>query len=294
MRLSQVAAEFSEGGSFQIGFLPKDGIGRFVRERGLSPTAGRAVSVAGKDVAGLLQAQSMQEIEERVNGLLAAVRAAPADKDPELQRSASAASAATDSYELHYMASMFVHQRAVIRALAKNPHLSERTQLQIAMDPDLITDREVALSLAHNPALSARVMRTLLARTDDRFVWQGVARNAAGQSRRSLGPDDFSAICEEMVGSWEDSVAKVAIPGIKSGDMLRTMYDQCSVLSSPDRLLLIAQNPSTPDDVLDKMTNSPFAGMQRLVGITVPEQARLTLATKRQAPRADAAPSMSM
>jgi len=292
MRLSYAAANFGDG-RLPVTFLGVGDLGRFIREKGLSTANGFALSVPGEHVRAAVRGETMYEIEQRSNALLVALRASFQKNEDVLEQTLALVDSTRDPYELHYMASMFLHQRAVMRALAKHPQLSEKTQLQIAMDGDLNQDREILLGLAHNTALTSQSMRMVLSKTQDARIWQGVARNAAFQARRLAAPMEFTTLCEDLSESIDDGVATAAISGIKSAELLRGLYQRNNSLLSPERLEKIAENPNTPDDVLEKMSTSAFTGVQRLVGMTFPEQARMTLATRRQQ-SSQAAPAPSL
>lgn len=281
MKLSLMASNFGAG--HLPAFKPLGEIGAYVRERGLYPRDGQMVQAEGGDIAGILRLSSLQQIEDRINKLAAEMREARKQLESALEQTLAIADSSSDPYEIHYMASMFMHQREVVRALVKNPRLSERTQLLIASDMELRKDREVQLGLAHNPALSANVMAKMAAYTTDSFVLHGIALNASRQAQLSHDDNGYAEICKQIaLVHFDDSLSKAAIPGVRDPEALRQIANSHSTLLAADKLALIAQNPHTPDDVLEQMAQSPMARLEYALGFDLSGKARHTLAAKQQ------------
>lgn len=279
--LSAVAKDFGDGKLPE--FSPLAMLGQYVREHGLYPRDGVAVKVEGAEVASVLRLQTLQQIENRINVLVDDVRGAREVREAAVVKALEVAKTATDPYELHYLANMFMYQREVLRAVAKNPQLSERTQFLLASMKELRDDRELQLALAHNPSLCATVMGKILAYSEDIFVLQGIAHNAARQSQLGRADVGFAEVCKELAQvHWDITLSKAAIPGVTDPALLRQMAEGNSALYAADKLELIAQNPHTPDDVLTKMAETPLARLQHAVGIDYAVKARHTLAAKRQ------------
>lgn len=279
--LSLVAREFGDGS------LPKfaafETVGHYVREQGIYPRDGRMQKKDGVEFSSLLRLQTLQQIENRINDLVDELRETRDRHEAALGQALEIANTATDPYELHYMGNMFMYQREVLRAVAKNPNLSEKTQLLIVSMELLRDDREIQLGLAHNPSLCPVVMEKMMSYTEDVFVLQGIAHNAARQSQINREDTAFAAVCKELaLVHWDTTLSKAAIPGVKDPDVLRRIAENNSALYAADKLELVAQNPHTPDDVLTRMAETPLARMQHAVGIDYAIKARHTLATKRQ------------
>lgn len=294
MPLSLVAKEFGDGKLPKFASLAT--IGHYVREHGLYPRDGRMDKIEGNDMSSLMRLETLQQIEDRINGLVSELRQARERHEVALDRAMKIADTSTDPYELHYLVNMFLHQKEVLRAAARNPHLSEKTQLLIVSMTELRRDRELQLSLAHNASLCAMVMGKMLGYTQDVFVLQGVAHNAARQAQANPADRDFAAICKELaLVPWDVTLAKAAIPGVKDAEVLRKLAEGNTAVYGADKLALVAQNPHTPDDVLAKLAETPLARVQHAVGIDYAIKARHTLAAKRQreavaAPDTDLAP----
>lgn len=279
--LSTAALDFGDGKLPQ--FSPLSMIGGYVRDHGLYPRDGVAVKVEGAEAASVLRLQTLQQIEDRINGLVDDVRGARESREAAAGAALEIAETSADPYELHYLANMFMHRREVLRAAARNPQLSERTQFLLASMKELRDDRELQLALAHNPALCSAVMGKMLAYTEDVFVLQGIAHNAARQSQLGRAAAGFAEVCKELAQvHWDVTLSKAAIPGVTDPAVLRHMAESNSALYAADKLELIAQNPHTPDDVLTKMAETPLARLQHAVGIDYAIKARHTLAAKRQ------------
>lgn len=279
--LSLVAKEFGDGKLPKFASMAT--IGHYVREHGLYPRDGKMQKVEGGALTSILRLQTLQQIEDRINNLVGEMRQAKERHEVALTQALEIAYTSIDPYELHYMANMFMPQREVLRAVIKNPNLSEKTQLLIVSIAELRKDREIQLGLAHNPALCPAVMEKMLGYTEDVFVLQGIAHNAARQSALTHDDTQFAEICKALaLVHWDETLSKAAIPGVKDPDVLRRMADSHSALVAADKLELVAQNPHTPDDVLEKMANTPMARMQHVVGVDYAIKARHTLAVKRQ------------
>lgn len=281
MKPSAIAENFGNG-RLPV-FMGLSAVGPYVRQRGLYPRDGVMVEARGRDVASLLRLQSLQQIEERINTLAHQMRVARERFESALGETLEIANTSVDPYEIHYMASMFMHQREVLRALAKNPNISERTQFLLVENPLSRKDREIQLSLAHNPSLVAPVMTKMLSYCEDAFVLHGVALNAARQSRLAHGDTPYADICKQLAVVHSDAtLARAAIPGVKDPETLRQLADIAGPLLASDKLEAIAENLHTPDDVLERMMKSPFARLEFAFGTDIAGKARHSLAVKRQ------------
>lgn len=277
--LSKVALEFGDGKLPR--FAPLSIIGHYVREHGLYPRDGQMQKVEGVEVSMVLKMQSLQQIENRINDLVFELRQVKKRHETALEKALEIAKTSTDPYELHYMAHMFMHERSVLRAVAKNPHLSEKTQFMIASLSHFRQDRQLQISLAHNPALSSTVMEKMLS-IKDVFVLQGVAHNAARKSQQ-LNDPGCAEVCKKIaLVPWDDTLSKAAIPGVKDPNVLRQIADTHGALFEAEKLEMVAQNVHTPTDVLERMSKTPLARLQHAVGIDFASKATHTLAVKRQ------------
>lgn len=282
--LSQVAKEFGDGK------LPKFAsitiIGHYVREHGLYPRDGQMQKVEGQEISSMLRLQTLQQIEDQINNLVGEMRQASKRHGEVMEKALELASTSSDPYELHYMALMFMHEKAVLLEVVKNPNLSEKTQFLIASLSEFRKDRQVQLGLAHNPSLCSTVMEKMMGYTEDVFVLQGIAHNATRKAK--LANNDsvgFAKICGQIaLVQWDDTLSKAAIPGVTDPEVLRQIAENNSVIFAAEKLEMVAQNIHTPTEILERMskTPAPLARIQHEVGIDFSTQARHTLAVKRQ------------
>jgi len=255
----------------------------------LYPTDGVALAVPGEDLAGLLPADHLAAVEARVNRLLAGVRGLDrAASGPEFTESAeklsetmALANNSRDEHELHYLASMFIHERIVMRQLAKSPYLSERTMLLLATDSELKADRQIQLALAHNPALSDTLMVKLVQETQDPFVLNGIALNAVRQSLFSHDENAFTRLCEDLAKAADPVVRRLAIAGVRSPELLRAIGSERPLMVTSRELEAVAANKYTPDDVLETMARKRWEVIDLVMGNDIADRARSTLANKR-------------
>ncbi len=279
--LSLVAREFGDGKLPTFASVAT--LGHYVREHGLYPRDGKMQKVEGGELSSILRLQTLQQIEDRINTLGVEMHQARERHEAALAQAMDIAYTSNDPYELHYMANMFRHQREVLRSVVKNPNLSEKTQLLIASIAELHKDREIQLGLAHNPSICSTVMEKMIEYTQDVFVLQGLAHNAARQSQLTHDDTAFAEICKHLaLVHWDVTLSKAAIPGVKDPEILRRMADGHNAIFAADKLELIAQNPYTPDDVLERMSKTPLARIQNFVGVDYALKAGHTLAAKRQ------------
>lgn len=224
----------------------------------LVPADGTAVVVPGERLAQLAPLDQLEAIESRINGLRMEVTlAAKPDKNAALRQSVHIAETSQHPHELHYLLAMFIHHKEVLRALAANKNLAEADQRQLAMNAELAKDKGLQRVLAANPALSASVMRTMLATTDDSMVQLRVAENAAKQALTYDGENDFAVISESLLKeSFDGWVRIAAIEGVRDPELLRdiaTTHD--NVFGARERAA-VAANRYTPPDVLEDMTSA--------------------------------------
>lgn len=277
--LSQIAREFGDGKLPKFASLSV--IGHYVREHGLYPRDGQMQKIEGTEISPVLRMQSLQQVEDRINDLVGELRQVKKRHEAAMEKALDIAKTSTDPYELHYMAHMFMHERTVLRAIAKNPHLSEKTQFMIASLSHFRKDRQLQISLAHNPALSSTVMEKMLS-IEDVFVLQGLAHNAARKSQQ-LNDQGCAEVCKKIaLVPWDDTLSKAAIPGVKDPNVLRQIADTHSAMFEAEKLEMVAQNIHTPTDVLERMSKTPLARIQHAVGIDFASKARHTLAVKQQ------------
>lgn len=277
--LSQIAKEFGDGSLPK--FASTSVLRHYVREHGLYPRDGQIAEVEGASLSQVLRLQTLQQIEDKINRLVNEMQQTKRQHESALSRAIEIANTSTDPYELHYMAHMFMHEKTVLRAVAKNPNLSEKTQFMIASLRDFRKDRQLQLNLAHNPALSSKVMERMLS-IEDVFVLQGLAHNAVRKSK-DLGDPGCAEICKKIaLVQWDDTLCKAAIPGVRDPEVLRYIADTNSAIFAAGKLEMVAQNIHTPTDVLEKLSKSMFAMVQHEFGMDYVTQARHTLALKRQ------------
>lgn len=281
MPLSLLAQDFGTGKLPRFGTASE--VGHYVREFGLYPRDGQMQAVEGAELGRLLQFQTLQQIEDRINELSAQMRQAKPLREEALGKAMELAESSNDAYELHYMANMFMQQKEVLRAIAKNPILSEKTQLLLVSLPEVRQDRQVQLNLAHNPAMCSTALEKMVSYTEDAFVLQGIAHNASRQSLATLDDTAFAGICKQLASVLsDDTLCKAAIPGVKDPELLRSLADNNNAFFAADKLALIAQNIYTPTDVLERMASNPLARPQHVLGIDYSVKARHTLALQRQ------------
>lgn len=281
--LSLVALDFGHGDSPR--FVPSSDLGHYVREHQIYPRDGTLAVVGGGKVSSVLRVATLHQIEGRINELVVELQKARSRQHAAIERAAEIASSSEDGYELHYLANMFIMQKEVLRAVARNPNLSEKTQMLLVSLPEFQRDREIQLGLAHNPSLSASAMERMLGYHQDAFVLQGLAHNAARQSQSEQGRGPFAEICAELaMVDWDFTLSKAAIPGVKDPEVLRDMAQRYSAIFAADKLAVIAQNPNTPDSVLEKMASAPLARLQQAIGMDYAVKARHTLEAKRAHP----------
>jgi hypothetical protein len=270
-------------------FVSFDALSAIFRDQRLYPTDGVALEVPGERLAELLPADHLAEVEGRVNTLLEAVRGLDRSQSgPEFTESTEKLTEALelaknskDEHELHYLASMFINERMVLRQLAKSPDLGEHTMLMLATVPELKQDRQIQLALAHNPALSDALMIKMIKETQDPFVINGIALNAV---RRSLFIHDDNAyvrICEDLAKAADPTLRRLAISGVRSPELLRSIATDRPLMVTSRELEAVAGNKYTPDDVLNGMANKRWEVIDLVMGIDTADRARSTLANKR-------------
>lgn len=260
-----------------------DDMANVVREKGLYSKTGAAVQIDGKQLHKLIQLDRLVAMENRINELVYATAKAATSEEKEstMKESIHIASFSTDTHELHYLASMLINHREVMRTLARNPHIDEKTQLILATDLELKNDRETQLGLAHNPALSAVIMAKIINTSDNIHVHQGIALNAVAKARALPHDSDYADICKQLAGSFDTIMRQTAIPGVRDPEILRKIADNNSVFLAPRELEAVASNHFTPDDVLQDLSKRSFPAVQHILSITVTDKARSTLANKQ-------------
>lgn len=267
------------------GFMSFDALRERFLTRSLYPKDGRATRVEGDRFADMLRIGSLAEIEQRINALLLDVRSAEHGliKDEKMQAAVSIAANSKDSFELHYLTSMFIHHREVMIALAGNANIGEKTQMVIVNDETLRADSAVQRALAHNPQLREMPMIKLIRASDSPHVLLGVALNAAKRSKGASTANEYSEVCSALArGLGYDSVVRqAAIEGVRDPEVLRAIAESGSVVMVPRILEAVARNASTPDDVLQEMSSASFPRLQPYLSISVAELAYSTLESKR-------------
>lgn len=267
----------------------------FAREKGLYSKTGEVTVVPGTLVSGILGLETGKAVEERIDQLVALVKRGPTKdwRATQTQKvdsrvaaeavleAAAIAQESKDPAELQYLTGMFIHYKEVMRALARNPAISEQTQLILASDVDLTKDRGVQLGLAHNPALTAPIMAKIMAQSDDHFVLTGIAMNAVHQAARTQGHCAFGEICKALAGSFDPVLREAALAGVKDGEYLRSVAMNKSALLAPKEVYAVAANKHTPDDALEHIAGTRLAPLQLAIGIQAAERARSTLANNR-------------
>jgi len=280
MKPSQAALDHAKKGVHRLSFAA---LSERLMHRGLFSQDGKAVQLDGQSLQQFMALNHLNSIEGTINSLLVSVRTT---KDREIKETlqsgvAKIAIGSTNDYTLEYVASMFLHEKRVMRALASNPHINVKTQLILASTEELRNDKEVQLALAHNPSLDSGVMVKMGNATDDQYVHLALAMNASKRSMAESGISEFSKICSSLAGSFNSEVRKTAISGIKDPESLRKFANNNSVFLMPRELEVVAKNPHTPDDVLEALASS-MPKMQTFFSIHVAEHARSTLQAKHR------------
>lgn len=257
------------------------------REKNLYPKNGSAVRLDGSALLDLMQLNTFAAVETRINDLARAIAGAANRKEKEstMTHALEVAKSATSDHELHYLGSMFINYREVMRALSRNNAIGERTQRILATDSDLSKDPEVRLGLAHNQALTPEVALLILNDNSSSHVENGIAMTAAHKSM-SGGKEaqSFADICRELARSYDSLTRSVAITGITDPEVLREIANNNSVILASRELEAVASNKHTPDDVLQDLTKRSFPSVQPFVAISVAAKARSTLAAKNYQP----------
>lgn len=272
-----------------FGFRPMnlDEVGDFVREKSLYPEDGKSFRVGEWTFANIMKPQPAKEVEKRINGYAQAMNNANESvRIVALMESATLAVRSEDPYELHYMAGMFIAKRDLLRVIARNPAVAERTQLVILESSEFGDDHQVVGALAHNPNLSPAVMLKIADRTRNPYVLQGLAFNAVRNSLRHPAESAYADVCKHLAMSPFYSVSKEAIHGVKDPEILREIAATNSKWFSPGKLGAVAGNQYTPDDVLQELAKPKLAGIQQVLGMDIIERATSTLAAKSAARRA--------
>lgn len=258
------------------GVLSLDKLSALVRAHRLYPSGADLQVVKGSDVANILHLETKKEIQQRLDDLVVRMREPDNRKDALLEAMGLVQS--EHEQDLFYAAQMFMHERLVIRNLAKNPNLSERTQLILATHPMLKQDKQIQRNLAHNPNLTPATMSKMLDNQGDLFVLHAIALNAA---RRAVAHDELEDICQKLAEyPFDNAVAIAAIPGVKNPEILRHIADNTSAVFAADKVAAIATNPNTPDDVLERLANSSAGVFAHYFGVDVANRARHTMSAK--------------
>jgi hypothetical protein len=280
MNPSLSAAEFDiEAGPRYMSFAD---IGAMVREKGLH--ADTALRIEGRRVTDILSLERPQQVENAINGLVRDARdnASRKGRTAAVTEALRRAKDAEDPHELHYLASMFINDPSVIKVLAKNPNLPEKTQRVILNDPVLGKNPGVLRSLAQNAALKPDLMREVLSWNEDPIVRFEIAKTAAQKSRFAPDPEDrYVKLCDELADTtMDDSLRLAVLPGVRDSAVLRRIARTRDAALGARELEAVADNPFTPTDVLAGMAN--VNGIKKLayaaLGVTVAQKAARTLA----------------
>ncbi|MBN3729519.1 hypothetical protein [Burkholderia sp. Tr-20390] len=268
-------------------------MGALVRRQRLH--ADKALQIDGRRFgAATVGVMRMAQAEEAINRLVKAARSReePKARPQAIREALRVAKESDDPHELHYLTSMFINEPTVIKELAKNPHLPEKSQRVIAHDDTLAADVHVMRSLASNPSLEPGLMRELLNSSDDSIVRHEVARNAALKSRFAPDPQSpYVKLCDELVDTTYDNALRLtALPGVRSADVLRKIARTRDVVFGARELEAVADNSHTPVDVLAEMANVPKSRkmLHAAFGVTVAQKAARTLAELRHPEGPDA------
>ncbi|KVV07315.1 hypothetical protein WK77_16120 [Burkholderia ubonensis] len=268
-------------------------MGAQVRQRRLY--ADSAIQLDGRRFgAATVGAVRMAQAEESINRLVKAARSReqPKARPKAIQEALRVAKDSSDPHELHYLTSMFINEPTVIKELAKNPNLPEKSQRVIANDSALAQNVHVMRSLAANPSLQPDLMRDLLNSSDDSIVRHEVAQNAALKSRYAPDAESpYVKLCDELADTTYDNALRLAaLPGVRDADVLRKIARTRDVVFGARELEAVADNVHTPVDVLAGMANvsNPRKMLHAAFGVTVAQKAAQTLAELRRPERPDA------
>lgn len=279
MNPSLSISDFSSGP--QPAYLSFQEMGQLVRARRLH--ADRALQVDGRALGEAVATHRMADAEESINRLVVATRSASKGKTKPLAIDAAlrVARDSEDGHELHYLASMFINEPLVLRQLAKNPNLSEKTQRVLLNDPQISNNVHVMRALAGNPALRPDLMRDLLAKSEDDIVRHEVASNAVQKAHFAGDREDpYVKLCDELADTtYDDSLRLVALSGVRDPAVLRKIARTRDVVFGARELEAVADNPYTPVDVLADLAgvSSTRKMMQAMFGVTVAQKASRTL-----------------
>jgi len=175
----------------------------------------------------------------------------------------TAAEASKDVHELDYIAQMLMEHKAIIINVAKNPYLGEATQVKLANHPLYRNDPYVARALASNQNLAPAAARSIAQHhRNDRFVMHELASTVSKLAQVDHNSPEYGAICRELTTvSPIDFPLAPAVRGVKDANHLRSLWNQHKLRPTLERELdhptyhAIAQNPHTPDDVIDQMAS---------------------------------------
>ncbi|MCA8050711.1 hypothetical protein [Burkholderia arboris] len=284
MNPSLSAAEFSPASA--PAYISFADMGGLIRQRHLY--ADSALQVDGRRFgAATVGAMRMAQAEEAINKLVTAARdrEKPRGRPQAIREALRVAKDSDDPHELHYLTSMFINEPTVIKELAKNPHLPEKSQRVIAHDTTLAANVHVMRSLASNPSLQPDLMRDLLNSSEDSIVRHEIAHNAALKSR--FAPDagsPYVKLCDELADTTYDNALRLAaLPGVRDADVLRKIARTRDVVFGARELEAVADNIHTPVDVLADMANVPKSRkmLHAAFGVTVAQKAARTLVELR-------------
>jgi len=263
-------------------FVSFERMGEIVRQNRLY--ADKALGLSGVHFRAVATAMSMQNAEEAINQLVRDVKEAekPKEAKQSIADAKRMAKGSESPHELHYLASMFINHPEVIREIAKNPHLDEKTQRVILNDPSLGRDRHVLRALGDNPALKPELMRQILNTSEDTIALQATARNAARMAQQSTGADTpYVKICDELADTTFDPAMRlIALAGARDAGVLRKIARTRDSVFAARELEAVADNSFTPKDVLVEMagTSGPKQTIEAVFGVTIGQRAARTLA----------------
>jgi hypothetical protein len=295
MKLSLSADDFAPAAPSP--FITIARMGEIVRANRLH--ADQVIGLSGRKFRDVATANSMHEAENQINRLVYDVRNARQNRKEARQSVADALEIAKHSenpHQLHYLASMFINEPDVIRLVAKNPRIDQKTQLVILNDSKTGQDPRVLRNLGDNPAIGPEVMRHLLNHSNDSLTQYAVARNAARKSLQSKAADTpYVKICDELADhTFDPALRLIALAGVRDPAVMRKIVRTHDTAFGARELEAVADNIHAPKDVLAQLANvsGPRQALQAAFGVTVARRAAQTLAqlTHPEMDR-DAAPS---
>lgn len=269
------------------GFMNFEELSLHFRENDLSPKDGRFHRVEGKKVAAVLGMETFKEVEAEINEMVFAIKnsVSQAEVSASLDDAIVAAEGSTDPFQLSYLASMFIHHREVMRAVARNQHIDEGTQMILASDLELRRDKAVQMALGGNPSLIASVARKMIMGNTDPYVENAITATVSKKSVTGPVDSEFAQLCKELARFYDPLTRATALKGVQDPEVLRIAADSNSLILGSKDLEAVATNKFTPDDVLAELSNRRVLGLPNSVTIKARNQLQRRTQTENYSPQ---------